>query len=71
MDFALPVLTRTRTLWKNCTCSHMAKAFLKLQSSFTATTPSTSPNLACPSSSPAVLGLGLSISLCQLALRKP
>ena len=45
---------------------HMVEVRLTPPSSFTTTTPSTSPNRVCPSSSLVVLDLGLSITLGQL-----
>ena len=53
--------TLPRTFPKRGPCSHMVEARLTPLSSFTATTPSTSPNLVCPSLSLAGLGLELSI----------
>jgi len=54
--------TVPRTLPIHGPCSHMAEVCPTPPSSFTAATPSTSPNRVCPSLSLAVLGLGLSIN---------
>ena len=54
--------TVSRTFLEYGPCSHMVEASQTPPSSFTAMTLSTSPNRVRPSSSPAGLGLGLSIN---------